>query len=110
MLECLGVVWAVKHFRHYLQYRKFDLYTDHIALTYVLGKRSRTKQSQLERWALSLQEYDYDIHYCKGKYNRADPLSRITDQSAQPPVATPSPSAASILVELPFSDQSVNES
>ena len=73
-LECAGLVWAVDHFHHYLSGSTFNLYTDHRALTWLFKNRARKRK--FERWILQLQEYDYNIHYQKGKDNRADFLFR----------------------------------
>ena len=49
-LETLGIVWALKHFRHYLLGHKCILYTDHAACTSMLKTGRPT--SKLARWAL----------------------------------------------------------
>ena len=36
-LEGLAVVWAAKHFRHYLYGHKYEVYTDHEALKALLN-------------------------------------------------------------------------
>lgn len=66
-LEALGVVWAVYHFRHYLAGRRFTLYTDPVALQYIFNNPNSSPK--LIRWAASLMEYDYQVHYRKGVDN-----------------------------------------
>ena len=74
-LEALGVVWAVKQFRHYLYGHKCDVYTDHEALKALLN--TPHPSGKLARWGLILQELDLYIHYRPGKKNaNADALSR----------------------------------
>ena len=74
--ELLAIVWAVKYFRPYLFGNKFTLFTDHQPLTYIFNIKDPS--SKLVRWRLSLEEYDYEIFYKKGKQNVvADGLSRI---------------------------------
>ena len=76
--ECLAIVYALKQFRHYLLGRKFHLLTDHAPLQW-LG--SQKMEGMLCRWALSIQEFDFDITHRKGSLNtNADALSR-RDQS-----------------------------
>ena len=72
--ECLAVIYAVKQFRHYLLGRKFKLVTDHAPLQWLSAQKM---QGLLCRWALALQEYDFDIVHRKGSVNtNADALSR----------------------------------
>ena len=74
-LEGLAVVWAVKHFRHYIYGHKCEVYTDHEALKALLN--TPRPSGKLARWGLALQELDIDIHYRPGKRNsNADALSR----------------------------------
>ena len=74
-LEALGVVWAVKHFRHFLYGHKCVVYTDHIALKALLN--TPHPSGKLARWGLALQELDLEICYRPGKTNsNADALSR----------------------------------
>ena len=79
-LEVLGVVWAVKHFRHYLYGQSCDVYTDHEALKSLLN--TPQPSGKLARWGMALQEVDLTIHYRPGKKNaNADVLSRTPGRS-----------------------------
>ena len=76
--ECLAIIWAVKYFRHYLYGSKFTIITDHSALKWLLNSSGETANRRLERWKITLSEYEYDIKYRKGtKHSNADALSRI---------------------------------
>ncbi|KAE9166453.1 hypothetical protein PF004_g29154 [Phytophthora fragariae] len=74
-LECLAVVWAIKLFRPYLYGRRFTIITDHSALKWLMTSPNLT--GKLHRWALTLQELDFDVQYRPGATNVvADALSR----------------------------------
>jgi hypothetical protein len=74
-LEAYAVVWAVQHFRHYLQGRNFLIKCDHSSLKFIFGNENPSPK--VARWASLLMEYDYDLEYIRGKRNPADALSRL---------------------------------
>ena len=74
-LEGLGVVWAMKHFRHYLYGHRCEVFTDHEALKSLLN--TQHPSGKLARWGITLQEFDVKIRYRPGKANAsADALSQ----------------------------------
>lgn len=81
-LECLAVVWAVKWFRYYLIGRHFEVITDHSALKWLFSRPD--PHGLYARWILTLQEYDMEVKYRKGKkHQNADTLSRLPRSGAQ---------------------------
>jgi hypothetical protein len=74
--ELLAIVYAIDKFRSYLVGAKVIVYTDHVALKYLLTKKDT--KPQLIRWILLLQEFDIEIQDRKGVENSiADHLSRL---------------------------------
>ena len=57
--EALGVIFALKKFRHYLLCKKFKLYTDHEALKHVLNMKD--PHGRIARWLSLLTEFDFEI-------------------------------------------------
>ena len=84
-LEALGVVWAVKHFRHYLYGHPCTVYTDHEALKSLLN--TPQPSGKLARWGMAIQELDLAIEYRPGNSNaRADALSRYPQSLLDSPL------------------------
>ncbi|GJT27767.1 reverse transcriptase domain-containing protein [Tanacetum coccineum] len=75
--EMLAVVYAFEKFRPYLVLSKSIVYTDHLALKYLMNKQDA--KPRLLRWVLLLQEIDITIRdKKKGSENLvADHLSRL---------------------------------
>jgi hypothetical protein len=63
----LAIVWGIKYFNTYLYGTKFTVVTDHIALSWL--NQTPVQNCRLARWAMYLQEYDFNIVYRKGKHH-----------------------------------------
>ena len=79
--EVLAVVFAVTRLRQFLLGRKFTLRTDHKPLQYIFNPSNQIPKvvsAILERWAITLIAYDYDVQYTPGQnIGHADAISRL---------------------------------
>ena len=79
--EALSLVFGVQKFHQYLYARKFVLVTDHKPLCAILGPKKgipTLAAARLQRWAILLSAYTYDIEYRPTKlHGNADALSRL---------------------------------
>lgn len=92
--EALGAVWAVEYFSYYLLGRSFTLRTDAKGVAFILNRSREDSKRALTRadgWALRLSPYRITVEYVEGKFNIADPSSRLYeglddpfDESANP--------------------------
>jgi len=90
--ECLAVIWGVRKMRAYLEGYRFVVITDHQALKWLQKLDSPT--GRLARWALELQQYDYEIRYRRGILNQvADTLSRHPTETTEETCAINPPRA-----------------
>lgn len=72
--ELLAIVYACFKLRRYLLDRKFTVYTDNMTAKYPFTKKE--PNTRLQRWCLSLQEYDFEIRHVDGNKNPSDYCSR----------------------------------
>lgn len=79
--EALAIIFAVKKFHVYVWGRRFSLKTDHKPLLAIFNPAKGVPQhtaSRLQRWALILMAYDYDIDFVPTEeFGHADFLSRL---------------------------------
>ena len=74
-LELALVVHALVKWQHFLLGHHFELHSDHQSLQYIFSQPNLNARQR--RWMEFLCEYDFDVHYIKGKENVvADALSR----------------------------------
>ncbi|GFT30801.1 retrovirus-related Pol polyprotein from transposon gypsy [Trichonephila clavipes] len=79
--EAYATVESLRHWRHFLMGKHFEVFTDQQAVAFVFNQRhgSKIKNEKLIRWRLELASFKFDIIYRPGKQKViADALSRIT--------------------------------
>ena len=75
-LECLAIIWAVRHFHKFLINHKFKVIMDHAALKSLM--KDKEPKGRRARWTMELQQYNFEILHRSGKLNtNADALSRL---------------------------------
>lgn len=73
--ECLAAVFAIEKLRGYLEGTRFTLITDHFSLKWLFSIKDPI--GRIARWAVRLQQYDFNIEHRSGRENVvADALSR----------------------------------
>ncbi|RDY07796.1 Retrovirus-related Pol polyprotein, partial [Mucuna pruriens] len=83
--ELLEIVFSFDKFRSYLLGSKIVVFSDHVALRFLLKKPNA--KSRLIWWMLHLQEFNIEIRDKKGAENSvADQLSRIERESDPMPI------------------------
>ena len=100
--EALAIKWGIQYFRHYVYGTHFTIQTDHNPLRWLMSMKDSSQR--LTRWALALQDYDFDIEYRKGSENgNADALSRMPASKPK----TQKPVSVSAVVQQPTDVASV---
>ena len=111
--EALSLIFGVRKFHQYLYGRSFTLITDHKPLTTILGPKTAVPTlaaARMQRWALILSAYNYDIRYRKSAdHANADGMSRLPVQSDLGSASEEDVFQFSYVNELPVSSQNISE-
>ena len=94
--EGLALIFGVTKFHKFLYGRHFTLISDHRPLSSLFNENKAIPtlaSARIQRWALILSAYEYDIHYKPGKDNLADALSRL-------PLSSEGPTSTEYIPEL----------
>ena len=70
--EALAIIFGIRKFQQYLYGKKFTLLTDHQPLALLLGPKRRIPPIAalcLQRWAIQLSAYQYEIRYRSSMQN-----------------------------------------
>ncbi|UYV72010.1 K02A2.6-like [Cordylochernes scorpioides] len=85
--EALAIIYGVTKFHQFIYGRRFTLITDQKPLVSILGPKSgipTLSTSRLQRWAIILSAYTYDIKFKKTQdHGNADLLSRLPVESGE---------------------------
>ncbi|XP_013147927.1 PREDICTED: uncharacterized protein K02A2.6-like [Papilio polytes] len=90
--EALAIIFCINKFHQYLYGRHFTLRTDHKPLVSIFGPNAGIPTmvaSRMQRWAIILSAYSFDILYVRTDENGADGLSRLPVRGGKQ--ADPSP-------------------
>ncbi|XP_049522663.1 uncharacterized protein LOC125945132 [Dermacentor silvarum] len=82
--EMLAVVWGIEHFHIYLYGTAFHLLTDHKPLVSILSNPRSLPSARLERLALRIQQYTFEVQHTSGPSNPSGYLSRHPVNSTEP--------------------------
>ena len=79
--ELLALIFSIEKFRPYIEGTKFTVITDHYSLVWL--NRLKEPTGRLARWAVKIQQYDFEMIHRKGKFHVVpDVLSRIPYEEA----------------------------
>ncbi|KAL3692331.1 hypothetical protein R1sor_005982 [Riccia sorocarpa] len=107
--ECLGMIFAVSKFRHYLLGKRFVFHVDHEALKYIVARPIRS--GKLARWMLVLMEFTFTVEYRPGKlHGNVDFLSRLPGELEELSLETsPKDNFLFIITEVTTEDDWINQ-
>ena len=111
--EALAIIFGVRKFHQYLYGCAFTLFTGHKPLTSILGPKTgipTLAAARMQRWALILSAYQYNIMYRNSKENaNADAMSRLPSSSNDSETERDDVFQTIFLDELPIRSEGINK-
>ncbi len=74
--EALAIVWACERLEMYLLGKRFRIESDNKAVTLIFNNPLAKPPAVIQRWALRLSHFDFEVKHRAGKGNISDFLSR----------------------------------
>ena len=106
-------MYGVKKFHQFLYGRKFTLVTDHQPLPALLGPKvaiPTMAAARMQRWAIVLSAYDYQIEYRRSeKHSNCDALSRLPHEDSMIGCESEIYSASAIDEDLPITAKDIGK-
>ncbi|MCO5552318.1 hypothetical protein L7F22_005829 [Adiantum nelumboides] len=97
--ECLGMIYSMKKFWHYLLGSRFFFHVDHSALLYLARQQNLT--GRLARWVLLLQEFEFEvIHHPGAQHAVVDYLACLDSGEPSTRIADEFPDASLFLTRV----------
>ena len=97
----MAIVFGVKHFHQYLFGWSFAIKSDHKPLQHLLGEKKgipAMASARIQRWALMLSAYNYQVQYVPGKENMNADVFSCLPLPVQPK-EVPTPEKLVLLIE-----------
>lgn len=83
--EALAIVWTLKRAKNFLLGRHFKLKCDHQPLKFLFDcnkELPKFTSARIQRWAIELMAFDYEIEFVPGKTHKAaDAMTRLNFES-----------------------------
>ena len=98
--ESLAIIFGIKKFHQYIYGHRVQIITDHKPLIGLFREDKAIPTmaaSRIQRWALTLAAYEYEIMYRVGSKNNADGLSRLPLEAKE--ISVPTPGDILLLIE-----------
>ena len=106
-------MYGVKKFHQFLYGRKFTLVTDHQLLLALLGPNAAIPTmtaAGMQRWAIVLSAYDYQIEYRRSEtYGNCDALSRLLHEDSMIGCESEIYSVSAIDEDFPITEKDIGK-
>lgn len=110
-LECLGILFGMKRYHHWVYGRKVIVETDHLSLIPIFKKPLYVAPARLQRMLLQMQRYDIEVRFRAGKEIPVpDTLSRKSLSDTYPSLSEGLDVQVNMVISsLPVSDRKLQE-